>query len=113
MLPYFDKLFEVECDASYVGIGGVLSQEGKPVAFYSEKLSNARKKWSTYELELYAVVQALQNWRHYLIQKEFVLYTDHQALKFINSQTNVNRVHARWVVFLQEFTFVLKYKSGQ
>ena len=113
VLPNFDKLFEVECDASIVGIGGVLSQEGRPVAFYSEKLSDARQKWSTYELELYAVVQALRHWRHYLIQREFILYTDHQALKFINTQTNVNRMHARWISFLQEFTFVLKHKSGQ
>jgi hypothetical protein len=112
-LPNFDKLFEVETDASYVGIGAVLSQEGRPIAFYSEKLSEARKKWSTYELELYAVVQALRHWRHYLIQREFVLYTDHQALKFINSQTNISRMHARWVASLQEFTFVLKHKSGQ
>ncbi|MGV7989001.1 ribonuclease H family protein, partial [Mycobacterium kansasii] len=65
VLPNFNKLFEVECDTSYVGVEGVLSQEGKPVAFYSEKLSDTRKKWSTYEIELYAVVQALRHWRHY------------------------------------------------
>jgi hypothetical protein len=93
-LPNFDKLFEVECDASIVGIGVVLSQEGKPVEFFSEKLGKARQKWSTYELELYAVLRALKVWEHYLIQREFVLYTDHQALKFINSQKNLNRMHA-------------------
>jgi len=112
-LPDFDKLFEVECDASIVGIGAVLSQEGKPVEFFSEKLGEARQKWSTYELELYAILRALKVWEHYLIQREFVLYTDHQALKFINSQKNLNRMHARWVSYIQRFTFSLKHKSGK
>ncbi|GFY89631.1 hypothetical protein Acr_06g0015710 [Actinidia rufa] len=94
-LPNFEKLFQVECDASVVGVGAMLSQEGKPVAFFSEKLCEARRKWSAYELELYAVVRSLRHWEHYLVQREFVLFTNHQALKFINSQTAINRMHAR------------------
>ena len=111
-LPDFEKLFQVDCDASIVGVGAVLSQEGRPVAFYSEKLPESKTKWTTYELEFYAVVQALRTWEHYLIQREFVLYTDHQALKSLNSRTSVNRMHARWVAFTQRFTFVIKHKSG-
>jgi hypothetical protein len=112
-LPDFEKLFEVDCDASIIGTGAVLSQEGRPVAFYSEKLSEARQKWSTYELELYVVFRALKVWEHYLVQREFILFSDHQALKFINNQSNVNRMHARWVSFIQRFTFNLKHKLGQ
>jgi hypothetical protein len=112
-LPDFDKLFEVECDASIIGIGAVLSQEGRPIAFYSKKLSVTRQKWSTYELELYAVFRALKVWEHYLVQREFILFSDHHALQFINSQNSVNRMHACWVSFIQRFTFSLKHKVGQ
>ncbi|CAL9010913.1 unnamed protein product [Prunus brigantina] len=111
-LPNFEKVFEVECDASGVGVGAVLSQDKRPVAFFSEKLSDACQKWSTYDQEFYAVVRALKQWEHYLIQKEFVLFTDHQALKFINSQKNIDKMHARWVAFLQKFSFVIKHTSG-
>ncbi|KAK0574645.1 hypothetical protein LWI29_026628 [Acer saccharum] len=94
-LPSFEKLFEVECDASGVGIGAVLSQEKKPVAFFSEKLSDARRKWSTYDQEFYAIIRALKNWEHHLIQREFILYTNHQALKYLNSQRSLSNMHAR------------------
>ena len=89
-LPYFDKFFEVDCDASHVGIGVVLSQEGKPIAFFSKKLNDVRKNYSTYDVEFYAIVQALRHWRHYLVPKEFVLFIDHIALKYINTQNKLN-----------------------
>ena len=112
VLPDFDKVFEVDCDASKTGIGAVLSQDGRPVAFYSEKLGGAKLLYSVYDLELYAIVRSLQHWRHYLIQREFVLYSDHQALKFLQGQHKLSSRHAKWVSTLQEYTFSIKHKSG-
>jgi hypothetical protein len=111
-LPNFQIPFEVACDASHTGIGGVLSQQGHPIAFFSEKLNEAKRKYSTYELELYAVVQSVKHWRHYLIHIEFILFTDHDSLRHINSQRKLNAKHARWFDYLQQFTFVLKHKAG-
>ncbi|XP_074278613.1 uncharacterized protein LOC141602205 [Silene latifolia] len=111
-LPNFDKLFEVECDASGVGIGAVLVQDKRPVAYFSEKLGGARLNYSTYDKEFYAIVRALDHWGHYLRPKPFVLHSDHEALKHIHGQQKLNQRHAKWVEFLQSFTFSSKYKTG-
>ena len=108
-LPNFSKVFMVSCDASRVGIGGVLSQENHLVAFFSEKLNEARMRYSTYDKELYTVVQALRYWRHYLLPQEFVLSSDHEALRFLSSQKKLNPRHSKWVEFIQAYTFILKY----
>ncbi|GJR05644.1 putative CCCH-type zinc finger family protein, partial [Tanacetum coccineum] len=111
-LPNFEKVFELDCDASGVGIGAVLSQDNRPIAFFSEKLSKSRQKYTTYEKEFYAIVRALEHWRHYLISKEFILHSDHEALTYINGQHKLKPRHARLVEFLQAYTFHIKHKSG-
>eukprot|EP00253_Pinus_taeda_P021142 PITA_21142 len=112
-LPDFNKFFHVHCDASGTAIGAVLSQEDRPVAYFSEKLNESRQKYSTYDKEFYAIVQALKHWRHYLLGNEFVLFSDNSALQYVMQQHKLNHKHAAWVEYLQSFTFVLKHISGQ
>ncbi|KAI4370287.1 hypothetical protein MLD38_018654 [Melastoma candidum] len=83
-LPDFDKVIEVECDASGISIGSALLQEGRPIAYFSENLGGARLNYPTYDKEFYSIVRALESWSHYLLPREFVLHTDHETLKYIN-----------------------------
>uniref|UniRef100_A0A1J3GT37 RNA-directed DNA polymerase n=2 Tax=Noccaea caerulescens TaxID=107243 RepID=A0A1J3GT37_NOCCA len=113
ILPDFLKTFEIECDASGIGIGAVLMQDKKSIAFFSEKLGGATLNYPTYDKELYALVCALQTWQHYLWPKEFVIHTDHESLKHLKGQQKLNKRHARWVEFIETFPYVIKYKKGK
>nr|GEV54381.1 hypothetical protein [Tanacetum cinerariifolium] len=112
-LPNFDEVFQVECDAFGVGIGGVQSQNMRPIAFFSEKPNDARRKYSTYDMKFYAIVRSLDTWRHYLLSHEFVLFSDHEALKFINGKHKLKPHHAKWLEFIQAFSFVIQHKFSK
>ena len=90
-----------------------MSQEGRPIAYFSKKLNDSKRNYSIYDQEFYAIVQALKKWRHYLLPKKFFLYTNHQALQYLTSQGNLNQRYLKWVEFLQSYTFFLKHKSGK
>jgi len=85
-LPNFSHPFLIECDASGVGIGAVLMQSNKPIAFLSKALKGKALHMSVYEKELFALVTVIQKWRPYLLGKPFVVRTNQQSLKFILEQ---------------------------
>jgi hypothetical protein len=89
-----------------------LSQEDRPIAYFNEKLNEVKVKYSTYDKEFYAIIQALKKWRHYLIPEEFVLYSDNHALQFVTQQEKLNQRHVKWVEYMQNFSFVIKHISG-
>ncbi|MCO5612609.1 hypothetical protein L7F22_066878 [Adiantum nelumboides] len=99
-LPNFSKEFEVVTDASGLAMGGVLTQEGRPVAYSSRKLRDLERNYPTQDLELLAVIHALKLWRHYLLSSKFQLVTDHKSLKWIFTQPNLTMRQRRWIELL-------------
>ena len=89
-LPDFSQPFRVTTDASGIAVGGVLTQENRPVAFTSWKLKVHERNYPTHVLELLAVIHALKLWRHYLLGCQFELITDHKSLKWIFTQPTLN-----------------------
>jgi hypothetical protein len=85
-LPDLQQPFEIETDASDYAIGATLTQHGHPVAYHSETLSDTVQKYPTYDKEMYSIVQACQQWKHYILGKETVIHTDHRPLQFIQTQ---------------------------
>ena len=88
-------------------------QEGKPIAYFSEKLGGAQLNYPVYDKELYALVCVLETWQHYLWPKEFIIHSDHEALKYLKGQAKLNRRHAKWVDFIESFPYIVKYKKGK
>ncbi|KAI5334926.1 hypothetical protein L3X38_025059 [Prunus dulcis] len=112
-LPDFNKLFIVECDASGSGIGGVLMQEKRPVAFFSHALQGKTLFLSTYEKEMMALVFAVQKWRPYLLGRKFVVRTDQRSLRHLWEQKITTTAQEKWLVKFMGYDFTIEYKKGK
>ncbi len=111
--PDFTQPFDVICDASNVGVGAVLLQHRRPIAFLSRKFSPAEANYSTTEQELLGVVEALKQWRCYLEGVPFVVHTDHNPNTYMQTKPNLSRREARWSELFQHFNFQWKHKPGK
>jgi hypothetical protein len=113
-----DKLpYVVTTDASGFAIGATLSQDQgnglQPIAFMSKKMNPHEKNYPVHEQELLAIVCALKEWRHYLHGRPFTIITDHQSLRYLNTQPNLSPRQIRWSEFLQQFDYQIEYREGK
>ena len=107
------KPFVVYCDVSKMGLGGVLMQEGRVVAYASRQLKVHERNYPTHDLELVVVVFVLKIWRHYLFGSHFEVFSDHKSLKYLFSQKKLNMRQRRWLEFLKDYDFELSYHPGK
>nr|XP_029143459.1 uncharacterized protein LOC112805764 isoform X1 [Arachis hypogaea] len=109
-LPDFSQRFTVETDASNTGIGAVLSQNGHPLSYFSKKLNPKLAMSSAYIRELYAITQAVDKWRHYLLGRKFTVKTDHQGLKELLTQVVLTPEQQFYLHKLLGYDFDIEYQ---
>ena len=100
-------------DASCIGLGCVLMQDGKVVAYASKQLKPHEQNYPTHDLELVAVVFALKIWRHYLYGEKCRIYTDHKSLKYLLTQKELNLRQRRWLELFKDYDCIIDYHPGK
>jgi hypothetical protein len=112
-LPDFTKTFVLECDASGKGIGVVLMQEGRPLAFTRKQLSEINLGKSIYEKEMLVILHVVDLWHPYLLGQRFQIKTDHQSLKYFLEQRISSPKQQKWVTKLFGYDYEIIYKKGK
>lgn len=107
------KNFVIYCDASRVGLGYVLMQRGKEIAYASRQLKTHEKNYPTHDLELAAVVFALKIWRHYLYEVHVDVFTYHKTLEYVFNQKELNLRQIRWLELLKDYDMNILYHPGK
>nr|GFD18200.1 putative reverse transcriptase domain-containing protein [Tanacetum cinerariifolium] len=110
-LPDGVKDFIVYCDASNQGLGCVLMQRGKVIAYALRQIH--KKNYTTHDLELRAVLFALKTWRHYLYGTKSVIYMDHKSLQHIFDQKELNMCQRRWIELFSDYKYEIRYHPGK
>ncbi|KAJ0524657.1 putative nucleotidyltransferase, Ribonuclease H [Helianthus annuus] len=112
-LPSGSGGFDIYSDASKKGLGCVLMQHGKVIAYASRQLKPYEVNYPTHDLELAAVVFALKIWRHYLYGETCNIFTDHKSLKYIFTQKEINMRQRRWLELLKDYDANIQYHPGK
>ncbi|KAK4411556.1 Transposon Ty3-I Gag-Pol polyprotein [Sesamum angolense] len=112
-LPSGDGGYVVYTDASRQGLGCVLMQHEKVIAYASRQLMPHEINYPTHDLELVAIVHALKIWRHYLYGETFQIFTDHKSLKYIPTQKELNLRQRRWIELLKDYDCTIDYHPGK
>ncbi|GJT28579.1 putative reverse transcriptase domain-containing protein [Tanacetum coccineum] len=112
-LPEGSKDFVVYCDASHKGLGDVLMQREKVIAYASRQLKVYEKNYTTHDLELGSVVFALKIWRHYMYGTKCTMFTDHKSLQHILDQKELNMRQRRWLELLSDYDCDIRYHPGK
>ena len=105
--------FVIYSDASYQGLGCVLMQRGRVIVYASRQLKIHERNYPIHDLKLAAVVFALKLWRHYLYGESFKVYTDHQSLKYLFTQRDLNARQRRWMELIKDYECVIHYHPGR
>nr|GEW83973.1 putative reverse transcriptase domain-containing protein [Tanacetum cinerariifolium] len=105
--------FVVYCDASIKGLGAVLMQREKVIAYGSRQLKVYEKNYTTHDLELGAVVFALKIWRYYLYKTKCTVFTDHKSLQHILDQKELNMRQCHWLELLSDYDCEIRYYPGK
>ena len=113
IVPEREQGYTMYCDTSRAGLGCVLMQSGRVVAYGFRQLKNHEQNYPTHNIELAAVVFALKIWRHYLYGEQFEVYLDHKSLKYIFTQRDLNMRQRKWMEFLEDYDFTLHYHPGK
>lgn len=105
--------FIIEADASGKGIGAVLMQQGRPIAYFSQGLAPKHQSLSTYEKELLVIVKATEKWHIYLQGHHCIIRTDHQSLKYMLEQRMTTLMQQKWLAKLLGLDYEIVYKKGR
>ena len=111
-LPEGSDVYVIYCDASRVGLGCVLMQRGKVIAYASRQLKVDEKNYLTHDLEIRTVVFALNIWRHYLYGVHVDVFTDHKSLQYVFTQKELNLRQCRWLEFHKDYDLSVHYHPG-